>query len=230
MSKELTIKIMRDHLGISNPTTAQVIEFVVKSSLSAEQKKDIEQLAESLNLDPNTVFLKATDLEKYLEEKEIDIKADFSDLAMYLKALPDELDRNKSAKGFEITMKLVPVEYLNKLDLPNLIGKCLSQEFWEPRVRAMTNKTNKQYFFDRTGIAVSSLPEYGSSFVTYQEAKEEYDVASTDDEKILALKHMISQMGGNNTDYLRGLSNFTVQEQLKSLEEMYGFLKFTSGY
>lgn len=230
MSKELTLGIMGKYLGIQNPTTAQVIDFVTASTLSPQQKRDIEDIAGLMALDAETIFLDSDDLREYIQENNIDTKIEFSKLAMFLKSLPDELDRNKSVKGFEETMKLVPVEYLNKLDLPNLIGKCMTQEFWEPRVKAMTNKSNKQYFTDRTGVAVASLPEYGTSFVTYQEAREEYDKATTDEDKILALKHMISQMGGNNTGYLKGLDNFTIQEQLKSLEEMYEFLKFTSGY
>ncbi len=229
MSKELTLEIMRK-ARIVNPTTAQVINFIVTANLSQAERKDFEKLAAKLNPDIEKPFLKIDDVEKAFAESEIRYPYDFSRISMYLKDLADELDQRKSISGYENTIKLIPVEYLNKWDLPNLIGKLLSQNFWEPRVKAMSNKVNKGYFTDRTGISIAELPELGTSFVTYDEARKAYDEAKSDEEKVLALKHMISQMGGNNTDYLKGVNNFNVQEQLKSLTEMWEFLKFTAGY
>ena len=76
MSKEFTLEIMKK-AGINNPSTAQVIDFIVTANLSQSERKDFEKLAEKLNPDADKPFLKINDVEKAFAESDIRYPYDF---------------------------------------------------------------------------------------------------------------------------------------------------------
>jgi hypothetical protein len=231
MSNELTVEIMKC-LGIRQPTTAQVIEFIVNASLTPSEKTQIKQFFQAVEV-PDDILIKNTaELEKFLGSLE-DLPFRTDKVMFYLKSLPEELDKAKNISGAENLLKITPIEYLNKFDLVNLITKTMNEGFWGKRV---TSTDNKRTFNERFGTTLAALlPGLGEKFVGWQEAdKVHKDSNSSLEDKILACKHKLSieTRGEWDTETFDRMEKEagSPEKFLESMEKDLSFFSFTRGW
>lgn len=147
MSKELTYEILLINGYEASPV--DYIHFVATASLSQDEKKILMQAMEEVEV-PSAPLKNSTELKKFLSELSLPIPPE--KVMMFLKELPDELDSRKTATDHQKLLSIVPIEYLNKYSLPNLIAKTMNQDFWKPRV---TNSDNKAFFQQRFGASAA---------------------------------------------------------------------------
>lgn len=144
MSTELTLEILETNGYYVS--TAEYINFVATASLSMDEKKMLLQAVEGL--EELKKPLKNTQELKQFIQKHLDLPIPPEKIMMFLKELPDELDSRKTVVDHQKLLSMVPVEYLNKYSLPNLVSKTMNEEFWASRV---TNPENVAFFEKRFG-------------------------------------------------------------------------------
>jgi hypothetical protein len=133
---------------------------------------------------------------KFYEAHENNFEVSLVELLMYLKNAADEIDRDKVIKGYENLLRVIPVDFLNGHDLLWLIKNTMDKEFWAPRVTSVKNKEELHKRYPDYALALA-LPEFGSAPVSYEDAKRAYQSAITPQDKILALRHLISMKSGH---------------------------------
>lgn len=225
MSKDLTLKIMKE-FGYNTNSTQEVIAFISKSSINENQKKEILKEINGIDISSTLVLDSFSELKNFLNKHEDSLQTPIDVITMFLKNLPDELDRKKSVeKEEEKALTIVPVDFLNSYSLYNLITNTMDGGFWEPRV---TNVENKEAFSEKFGrYSVSSvLPEL-NHFVTYEKALKVYknELSSVKD-KILALKHLVLNLSnGEMSNFVKRIDDMEDEDSMMSeLEDAFNFL------